>query len=114
MDINYCFRNDIFIVICLFSFSTGFHVLTVNATDKDLSSSNNNVSYSLDTLSFKTFSIGKDGTILVKDKLDREQTPSYTIIITATDNGQPPKASTATLNVTVLDVNDSPPTFAWV
>ncbi|KAK0056193.1 cadherin-23, partial [Biomphalaria pfeifferi] len=94
------------------SASTGQSVTQLHATDKDKSSTNNQVSYSIDALSNSKFSINATtGEITVKDVLDREQVDHYSIIVTAADNGQPVQTSTATVSVTVTDVNDSPPQF---
>ncbi|XP_075397846.1 protocadherin gamma-B2 isoform X22 [Tenrec ecaudatus] len=43
--------------------------------------------------------------------LDREQTPKYSIIITATDRGQPPLSCSTSVTLHVSDVNDNTPVF---
>ncbi|XP_046903277.1 protocadherin-8 [Hypomesus transpacificus] len=48
--------------------------------------------------------------VLVK-KLDREVEDSYTIEVTATDGGEPPRSGSITVYITVLDFNDNSPTF---
>ena len=49
--------------------------------------------------------------IRVIREIDRELTPQLTVTVMATDQGQPPKTSTQTLNVIVGDVNDNIPHF---
>lgn len=44
-------------------------------------------------------------------KLDREQNAEVNFKVIATDNGVPVLSSTATVTVTVLDVNDESPIF---
>ncbi|KAG5896554.1 hypothetical protein JTB14_010383 [Gonioctena quinquepunctata] len=43
--------------------------------------------------------------------LDRETTPSYTLVIEALDGGTPPLRGEMTVNITIQDVNDNPPVF---
>lgn len=57
----------------------------------------------------------EDGTkfpelILVK-ALDREVEENYTLKVTATDGGSPPKSGSITVNVKVMDFNDNSPVF---
>ena len=50
------------------------------------------------------------GTIRTAGSLDRETTPSYDLVVTATDGGSSPNAAvTATVSLTITDVNDEPP-----
>ena len=44
--------------------------------------------------------------------LDREKVPAYTLVVLAIDRGVPQQTGTATLNITVGDVNDVPPVFS--
>jgi hypothetical protein len=44
-------------------------------------------------------------------KLDREQDPQVSFHVIAMDDGTPQRSSTATVTVTVLDVNDNSPEF---
>ncbi|XP_052005019.1 protocadherin-8 [Xyrauchen texanus] len=48
--------------------------------------------------------------VLIKT-LDRETEEFYTIEVTATDGGTPPKSGSTTVNIRVLDSNDNSPTF---
>ncbi|XP_043912879.1 cadherin-23 [Protopterus annectens] len=52
------------------------------------------------------------GLIISTAELDRERTAEYYLRVVATDSGQFPRSSTATLTVRVLDVNDETPTFS--
>uniref|UniRef100_A0AAV2J4J1 Uncharacterized protein n=1 Tax=Knipowitschia caucasica TaxID=637954 RepID=A0AAV2J4J1_KNICA len=66
---------------------TGACFLTLNVSDKDA------------------------GDVIVMVQLDREITSNYAFILKALDLGNPSMESTATLNITVLDVNDCTPVF---
>ncbi|XP_010882805.2 protocadherin-8 [Esox lucius] len=48
--------------------------------------------------------------VLVK-AMDREAEDSYTIEVTATDGGEPPRSGSMTVHIKVLDFNDNSPTF---
>ncbi|XP_065126991.1 protocadherin alpha-2-like [Paramisgurnus dabryanus] len=50
--------------------------------------------------------------LVIKRRLDREETSRYEITVTATDLGQPPLSSFKTLNIQVTDVNDNSPEFS--
>ncbi|KAL2077317.1 hypothetical protein ACEWY4_026821 [Coilia grayii] len=54
---------------------------------------------------------GKHIELVLKKPLDREQTPSHHLILTATDGGAPPRTGTAKINVRVVDTNDNAPVF---
>ncbi|KAM8879835.1 protocadherin-23 [Spinachia spinachia] len=49
------------------------------------------------------------GILATRVLLDREITPSYKLVLQATDRGNPPLSSTTTLRVQVVDVNDNSP-----
>ena len=51
------------------------------------------------------------GRVTTKRKLDREALSQYDITVEARDRGIPPLSSTATVRLTVLDVNDNSPEF---
>ena len=51
------------------------------------------------------------GRVTIVSSLDRETRQKYTLTIRAQDDGQPAKSSTATLTITVTDINDNKPTF---
>ena len=93
----------------------GLSVTQVKATDRDANSPNNLISYSLDTFSETKFSIDNTtGQLSVKGSLDYEDIPSYHITVTARDNGKQELYDTATIDVSIIDENDSPPTISPV
>ncbi|CAH2314825.1 protocadherin-11 X-linked isoform X1 [Pelobates cultripes] len=49
--------------------------------------------------------------LIVQQSLDREQKDTYVMKIKVEDGGDPPKSSTAILQVTITDVNDNRPVF---
>lgn len=49
--------------------------------------------------------------LVLCDSLDRETTEAYSLTVTVSDRGEPPLNSSATVSVTVLDVNDHTPVF---
>ena len=89
------------------------YVATISASDAD-STSNAEISYSFGNLEdLQTFSIDNvTGEIRTVTELDREGQQSYDIIALATDHGEPPLTGTATVSVTVLDLNDNAPSFS--
>ncbi|XP_024861742.1 protocadherin Fat 4 isoform X2 [Kryptolebias marmoratus] len=52
------------------------------------------------------------GVVTVMDRLDRERDSNYTLIAAAVDRGSPPRSATATISITVLDINDFTPQFS--
>ncbi|XP_057596824.1 cadherin EGF LAG seven-pass G-type receptor 1 isoform X3 [Hippopotamus amphibius kiboko] len=51
------------------------------------------------------------GWITVRAELDREEVEHYSFGVEAVDHGSPPMSSSASVSITVLDVNDNDPTF---
>ncbi len=52
------------------------------------------------------------GQIITSSLLDREDKANYQLLVVATDGGQPQGlSSSATVSVTVADINDNPPRF---
>nr|AHY88472.1 fmi [Terebratalia transversa] len=85
-------------------------ILTVSASDED-DGLNAKVTYELSS-NGNMFTIGVDsGHITLIKELDRETRNSYTITVTAKDQGNPQKSANTDLLVTVLDVNDNHPRF---
>lgn len=82
--------------------NTGTTVYTVTATDGDITSPNNLIVYSLSN-NFGRFSIDTaTGEIKLTALLDKEgEFDEYTLIILASDQGQPSKASQQTIVVMV-------------
>lgn len=44
-------------------------------------------------------------------KLNYEKQQNYTVSVRATDNGNPPKSSEASMSITLIDINDRPHNF---
>lgn len=53
----------------------------------------------------------KQPQLIVMGNLDREQWDSYDLTIKVQDGGNPPRASSALLRITILDMNDNAPKF---
>lgn len=53
------------------------------------------------------------GKIVVQKPLDREVVPNYTLRITATDNGKPPRYGETSVTILLKDVNDRTPAFQF-
>lgn len=89
------------------------YVATVSASDLD-STSNGEITYSFespDTLQY--FSIDNTaGVIRTASELNREERQSYTLTVLATDAGDIPLTGSATVDVSVLDINDNTPSFS--
>ncbi|XP_014481173.1 PREDICTED: cadherin-related tumor suppressor [Dinoponera quadriceps] len=85
-------------------------VMSIKAVDRD-EGRNGYVEYSLENDSLP-FTLGTvDGLLRVSGPLDREQTSNYTLQVTAKDRGEPPRSSSITVTVAVLDENDNSPVF---
>ncbi|MGH0132515.1 UNVERIFIED_CONTAM: hypothetical protein FKN15_055886 [Acipenser sinensis] len=90
---------------------TGTDVLLVNSSDAD-AGLNAAISYSL-TGGNAQFSINPGtGQIITSALLDREARQSYQLVVVASDGGHPlAMSSSATVSVTISDINDNPPRF---
>uniref|UniRef100_T1ILH8 Neural-cadherin n=1 Tax=Strigamia maritima TaxID=126957 RepID=T1ILH8_STRMM len=90
--------------------TTGTRIAKFRATDRD-QDGNSTVSYEIEraTNRRRHFSILSDGTVIVQRPLDREREDGHIVHILAIDDGYPAKTSTATLAVTVSDINDNAP-----
>uniref|UniRef100_A0A803W5N0 Cadherin domain-containing protein n=1 Tax=Ficedula albicollis TaxID=59894 RepID=A0A803W5N0_FICAL len=101
----------------------GSAILDLSASDKD-AGLNGEVMYSIidDTygnlFSVETSVMGSEtsyklvGSLVLNSALDRETATSYQLVLLASDHGMPSLNSTATILITVLDVNDNPPVFS--
>uniref|UniRef100_A0A8C3WG02 Protocadherin alpha 1 n=1 Tax=Catagonus wagneri TaxID=51154 RepID=A0A8C3WG02_9CETA len=56
--------------------------------------------------------LSKSLSLELRKFLDREETPEFRLLLTATDGGKPELEGTVQLLITVLDVNDNAPLFA--
>ncbi|XP_058272722.1 cadherin EGF LAG seven-pass G-type receptor 1 isoform X1 [Hemibagrus wyckioides] len=90
----------------------GYSVIHIQAIDSD-SGENARLDYRLtDTSPGFPFTINNStGWITASAALDRETTEYYTFGVEARDNGIPVMSSSASVSITVLDVNDNAPTF---
>nr|XP_055073359.1 cadherin EGF LAG seven-pass G-type receptor 2 [Misgurnus anguillicaudatus] len=85
-------------------------VVMISATDED-TGENARITYFMDD-SIPQFNIDPDsGAVTTQMELDYEDQVSYTLAITARDNGIPQKSDTTYLEILVNDVNDNSPVF---
>ncbi|XP_054472452.1 cadherin EGF LAG seven-pass G-type receptor 2 [Anoplopoma fimbria] len=85
-------------------------VVVISATDED-TGENARITYYMDD-SIPQFDIDADtGAVTTQMELDYEDQVSYTLAITARDNGIPQKSDTTYLEILVNDVNDNSPRF---
>ncbi|XP_045494732.1 cadherin-related tumor suppressor [Colias croceus] len=91
----------------------GHEVVQVKAVDKDVRPQNNQFSYSIVSGNGnQDFKIDpQSGVIEVGRHLDRETLSSYSLIVGAIDTGIPPQTGTATVKITLTDINDNGPIF---
>ncbi|XP_042642142.1 neural-cadherin-like isoform X2 [Tyto alba] len=90
----------------------GTKVVQVSAVDLD-SGLNGRFSFHLLNKSDPggQFSVASDGWVMVAGLLDHEMVTQYQLIVIATDMGQPPLTGSATVLVTLQDINDNGPEF---
>ncbi|XP_068136139.1 protocadherin Fat 4 [Hyperolius riggenbachi] len=91
----------------------GTHVTFVSAYDSDSVPSWNRFSYFIGSGNEKgAFSINpQTGQVTVTTELDRETTPIYNLTVLAIDSGTPSATGSATLLVSLEDINDNGPTL---
>ena len=90
---------------------TGTQLVTVTANDRD-EGTNADITFDISTGDKAKFHVDpKSGLITTRVPLDREESGSYPLVITARDNGKPSLSSTAMVDITVLDENDNSPKF---
>ncbi|XP_050346930.1 cadherin-related tumor suppressor [Nymphalis io] len=83
----------------------------ISASDADLGP-NGRISYSITEGNMDgKFGIFPDGYLYVKNTLDREERDYYSLTITASDYGKPPRSSQVPVVIHVLDENDNSPQF---
>ncbi|XP_068117206.1 neural-cadherin-like [Hyperolius riggenbachi] len=92
--------------------TVGSIITQATATDAD-SGENGQIYYSIqpDSDVLGEFYIDSHGSLIVAKSLDREVISQYAIVILATDQGSPAQTGTATVFLTLLDVNDNGPVF---
>ncbi|KAH0616047.1 hypothetical protein JD844_026842 [Phrynosoma platyrhinos] len=101
----------------------GEKLFTFSAIDYDGTHHNTYVKYSViggngsNTFSVENCILGPEspdkviGNLVLRSILDRERSSFYQLLILASDHGTPPLNATATVSITVLDINDNPPVF---
>ncbi|CAN0129353.1 unnamed protein product [Bubo scandiacus] len=104
--------------------SVGESVLMFSAIDYDWTHENTYVEYSIiDGNADNLFSVETSvmesetsyklvGSLVLSNVLDRETAASHHLVLLASNRGTPSLNSTATVLITVLDVNDKPPVFS--
>ncbi|XP_059925916.1 cadherin EGF LAG seven-pass G-type receptor 2 [Gadus macrocephalus] len=91
----------------------GYSIIHIQAVDAD-SGDNSRLAYRLtDTTPNFPFSINNStGWIVVAAELDRESVDFYNFGVEARDHGRPVMSSSASISMTILDVNDNNPEFS--
>uniref|UniRef100_A0A8C3B786 Cadherin domain-containing protein n=1 Tax=Cairina moschata TaxID=8855 RepID=A0A8C3B786_CAIMO len=104
--------------------SVGESVLTFSAVDFDWTHENTYMEYSvIDGNAENLFTVETSvmesetsyklvGNLVLSNSLDRETAASHRLVLLASDHGMPSLNATATVLITVLDVNDNPPVFS--
>ncbi|XP_060083215.1 protocadherin gamma-A4-like [Ylistrum balloti] len=90
--------------------NNGEVIIQVTANDLD-EGDNARLSYTLDGDSKGYFSIDNTGRIFSNIAFDRETTPLFKFQVIASDHGDPPLSSTATIELNISDENDNSPEF---
>ncbi|KAL0839199.1 hypothetical protein ABMA28_015971 [Loxostege sticticalis] len=107
------FSADTYTVTLPEDADVGTLVAKVHATDSDLGE-NRLVRYSFVDESTDAFELAADsGIITLRAPLDRETQAEHRLVVRARDRGNPPLSATATVRLTVADVNDNPPEFEF-
>ncbi|XP_021249506.1 protocadherin-23, partial [Numida meleagris] len=106
------------------SASVGESVLAFSAIDCDWTHENAYIEYSIiDGNAENLFTVETSvtesetsyklvGNLVLSNVLDKETTACHHLVLLASDHGKPSLNSTATVLITVLDVNDNPPVFS--
>ena len=91
----------------------GQNVVRVIATDADQPDTpNSNIAYSIiGGNTGNSFRILNNGQIQINQMLDFETTSSYRLAVEGRDGGSPVRSATAAVIVTVINVNENPPTL---
>lgn len=119
-----CFTKVLYNLSVSEDASVGESVLLFSAIDCDWTRENTLVEYSIisgnaeNLFSVETSVMESEasyrlvGSLVLNSALDRETAASHQLVLLASDHGAPYLNSTATVLITVLDVNDNPPVFS--
>ena len=89
----------------------GYPIIHVDATDEDIGV-NAQIQYFLHSDAGSKFAINSNnGVISASSVYDRETKASYLFHVLAVDNGDPTRTGTASVSVTIRDINDNHPLF---
>lgn len=93
----------------------GTSVLTVTALDSDRGGTNGDVTYSFVTgTGLNVFDIDPtSGVISTAADINYEEMRAYDLIVQAVDGGTPQQSSTCVIRISINDLNDEIPTFAF-
>ncbi|XP_077053022.1 cadherin-23 isoform X1 [Siphateles boraxobius] len=112
MDVNDChprFSERVFTTSVFENKPVGTSVITLQATDLD-EGENALLTYSLQGPGADAFSLDPD-TGLIRSLRLLQSFERFNLTVVATDHGRPPLWGTASLQITVIDVNDNRPVF---
>ncbi|EEC00768.1 conserved hypothetical protein, partial [Ixodes scapularis] len=108
------FDRDVYYANVLEVADPGTSVLQLSATDRD-EGNNSLVRYSIrdtpDTYSQWFRVDARTGLVTTRTHIDCETSPVPRVTVVATDSGSPPLSASATVLVTISDVNDNEPIF---
>ena len=101
------FTQDLYISSVVEDVALGSAILSVLATDGDSDS----VQYSIEDNEYLAID-PLSGDVSLKRAVDFSLTPSLTAVVIANDTGLPPRTSTATVSIEVIDINNNAPVFS--
>ena len=91
---------------------SGTLVISVLANDTDAEEPNNVIRYSLSGNRSEAFRVDPvSGDVFVNGEVDWEEGANFTLVVIATDLGDPPQSAEAEISLFIEDVNDNSPTF---
>ena len=107
------FSDSLYLESIVENSTVGTSVLTVNATDSDLAThQDGQVEYSISGRDSSLFTISsRSGLLQVAGDLDRENQEVFLFVVTASDQGIPPRSASSLINITLADIDDNPPVF---
>ena len=111
-DNNPQFTQNVYQAVVREDVSVGYSITSVNARDDD-QGDNARITFSIPNppANFPFEINPSSGAITNGVELDRELSHTWEFDVLATDSGETPRSATASVTITVTDVNDNPPTF---